>query len=291
VVKEDRAGEDRAYYQFVLKNGAIEGAEHTEKTRYEKSKLFPTDIGSVVNNFLVEYFDNILDYNFTASVEKEFDEIAEGQKEWNKMIQDFYGPFHQRIEKTLEVSKKQSGERLLGKDPVSGEHVYAKIGRYGPIVQIGESQGDEKPRFAGMIKGQSIESITLEEALELFKLPRTLGTYEDQEMIVAIGRFGPYVKHANKFYSLEKADDPLSISFDRGVELIEQKRKAEREKIILEFKADPSVKVLRGRYGAYIAKGKNNYRIPKSKDPAKLTLEECMEIINAAPEKKSGRKK
>ena len=291
VMKEDRSGEDRKYYQFVLRKGQIGGQELVEKTRYEKNKLFPTDIGTVVNNFLVEYFDNILDYNFTAMVEKEFDEIAEGQKAWNEMIRDFYGPFHQRIEDTLEKSKKQSGERLLGVDPASGNNVYAKIGRYGPIVQIGESQGEEKPRFAGMTKGQSIESVTLEEALELFKLPRVVGTFEDQEMTVAIGRFGPYVKHGNKFYSLEKTDDPLSISFDRAVELIQKKRKADLEKIILEFKADPSVKVLKGRYGAYIAKGRKNYRIPKGNDPAKLSLEDCQKIIAAADEKKTSKKK
>jgi len=291
VVKEDRSGEDRNYYQFILKQGKIDGQELVEKTRFEKNKLFPTDIGTVVNNFLVEYFDNIMDYNFTASVEKEFDEIAEGQKAWNKMIQEFYGPFHQRVEDTLEKSKKQSGERLLGVDPASGENVYAKIGRYGAIVQIGESKGDDKPRFAGMNKGQSIESVTLEEALELFKLPRVVGEYEDEEMTVAIGRFGPYVRHSSKFYSLDKADDPITISAERAIELIEKKRKADREKIILEFKADPSVKVLKGRYGAYIAKGKNNYRIPKGNDPAKLSLEDCNKIIAAADEKKAPKKK
>ena len=291
VVKEDRTGEDRKYFRYVLTNGNMEGSELTEKTRFEKSKLFPTDIGIVVNNFLVEYFDNILDYNFTASVEKEFDEIAEGQKAWNDMIKEFYGPFHNRIQDTLEKSKKQSGERLLGQDPASGQNVYAKIGRYGPIVQIGESQGDEKPKFAGMKRGQSIDSVTLEEALELFKLPRTVGSYEDAEMSVAIGRFGPYVRHANKFYSLEKTDDPMSITSERAIELIENKRKADREKVIREYDLDDSVKVLKGRYGAYISRGKKNYRIPKGKDPAALTLDDCLAIIEAADNKKTGRKK
>ena len=274
-----------------MKNGNVSGKEHIEKTRFEKNKLFPTDIGTVVNNFLVEYFDNILDYNFTASVEKEFDEISEGQKVWNEMIRDFYAPFHKRVQDTLEKSKKQSGERLLGVDPKSGQNVYTKIGRYGPIVQIGESLGDEKPRFAGMSKGHSIESVTLEEALELFKLPRTIGSYENEEMTVAIGRFGPYVKHSNKFYSLEKTDDPLSILANRAIELIEKKRKADKERIIREFDEDPSLKVLKGRYGAYITKERNNYRIPKGNDPANLSLDDCLKIIESAGSKKTGKKK
>ncbi|RLC23188.1 MAG: type I DNA topoisomerase [Deltaproteobacteria bacterium] len=291
VVKEDRSGEERKYYQFILKNGNVSGKEHIEKTRFEKNKLFPTDIGTVVNNFLVEYFDNILDYNFTASVEKEFDEISEGQKVWNEMIRDFYAPFHKRVQDTLEKSKKQSGERLLGVDPKSGQNVYTKIGRYGPIVQIGESLGDEKPRFAGMSKGHSIESVTLEEALELFKLPRTVGSYENEEITVAIGRFGPYVKHINKFYSLEKTDDPLSILANRAIELIEKKRKADKERVIREYDEDPSLKVLKGRYGAYITKERKNYRIPKGNDPANLSLDDCLKIIESAGGKKTGKKK
>jgi DNA topoisomerase-1 len=291
VVKENRSGEDRNYYYFELSNGNIKGEERTEKTRFEKNKLFPTDIGIVVNNFLVEDFDNILDYNFTARVEKEFDEIAEGQKKWNEMIEEFYGPFHERVQDTLEKSKKQSGERELGIDPESGKKVFAKIGRYGPIVQIGDSQDEEKPRFAGMKKGQSIETIALEEALELFKLPRSIGTYEDTEMTVAIGRFGPYVRHGNKFYSLQKEDDPMTISSDRGIELIENKRKTDRERVISEFAEDKSITVLKGRYGPYIAKGKKNYRIPKGKDAASLTLEDCQQIIESADAKKSAKKK
>jgi len=291
VVKEDRSGVDRKYYRFILQNDTISGKEYVEKTRFEKHKLFPTDIGTVVNNFLVEYFDNVLDYSFTARVEKEFDEISEGHKVWNEMIKDFYTPFHERIQDTLEKSKKQSGERLLGKDPKSGLNVYTKIGRYGPIVQIGESLGDEKPRFAGMNKGQSIESVTLEEALELFKLPRVIGSYENVEMTVAIGRFGPYVRHNNKFFSLEKTDDPLSITSKRAIELIEKKRKADKERIIREFDENPSVKVLKGRYGSYIAKEKKNYRIPKGMDAANLSLEDCLKIIESAGNKKGGKKK
>lgn len=292
VVKEDRDGEDRNYRMLTLKNGNITAETKTEKIRFEKSKLFPTDIGVVVTNFLVEYFDDILDYGFTAQVEKGFDEIALGQKQWNEMIREFYNPFHKRIEDTLENSKKQSGERLLGIDPKSGKNVFAKIGRYGPIAQIGEVEAEEKPRFAGMKKGQSIETISLEEALDLFNLPRSVGDYQDSEMTVALGRFGPYVKHNNKFYSLAKTDDPMSITQDRAIELIKEKLKKEAEAIIQIFDKDPSVQVLNGRYGAYIKKEKNNYRIPKGKDPKALTLEECLEIIKAGGDKKKpGRKK
>ncbi|MEZ5146620.1 MAG: type I DNA topoisomerase [Bacteroidales bacterium] len=291
VVKEDREGEDREITILKLSNGAVDLQKKMEKTRFEKSKLFPTDIGTVVNNFLVEYFDNILDFNFTANVEKEFDEIANGNKVWNEMIKEFYGPFHDRVEDTLEKSKKQSGERLLGTDPQSGKSVFAKIGRYGPIVQVGDSQDEEKPRFAGMIKDQSIETITLEEALDLFKLPRNVGAYENEEIVAAIGRFGPYVRHAGKFYSLTKTDDPLTVSEERAIELIEIKRQKDREKTIKIFNEDESVQVLKGRYGAYISKGKNNYRIPKGKDPASLTYNDCVEIIEATDKKPKGRKK
>jgi DNA topoisomerase-1 len=293
VVKEDRQGEDRKYNFMRLQNGNVKAEVLTEKTRYEKAKLFPTDIGTVVNNFLVEYFDNVLDYNFTAKVEKEFDEIAEGHKVWNDMIKDFYGPFHEKVEDTLEKSKKQSGERLLGTDPVSGQNVYAKIGRYGAIVQIGESNAEEevKPKFAGMKQGQSIETISLEEALEMFKLPRALGEYENEEMTVAIGRFGPYVRHANKFYSLAKTDDPMTIEADRAIELIVEKRKKDKEKTIKVFDEDKTIQVLNGRYGAYIKKGKSNYRIPKGTEAKDLTLEDCNQIIEAADKKKTGKKK
>ncbi|MCB0805584.1 MAG: type I DNA topoisomerase [Bacteroidales bacterium] len=291
VVKEDRTGTERNYTYISLDKNEVKEEKRSEKTGYEKSKLFPTDIGTVVNNFLVEYFDNVLDYNFTARVEKEFDEIAQGNKVWNEMIGSFYHPFHDRIEKTLEVSKKQSGERLLGSDPESGKNVYAKIGRYGPIVQIGESQDEEKPKFAGMRKGQSIETIELEEALDLFKLPRTAGTFEGEEMQVAIGRFGPYVRHKGKFYSIPKGDDPMSVSEDRAIEIIETKRQKDKEKILKTFKEDPDIQVLKGRYGAYISKGKSNYRIPKGKNHEELTLAECREIIEATDKKKKGKGK
>ena len=291
VEKADKQGTERKYDFISLSNGKIKEEVKKEKTGYEKAKLFPTDIGTIVNNFLVQYFDKVLDYNFTAGVEKEFDEIAEGKKAWNEMIKEFYKPFHDNVEETLEKSKKQSGERLLGQDPETGKNVFAKIGRYGPIVQIGESNDEEKPKFAGLKKGRSIEDVTLEEALDMFKLPRTIGKYEDEDMVVAIGRFGPYVRHAGKFYALGKTDDPVTVTPERAVEIIEAKRKADKEKTIKEFKEDPSLKVLNGRYGAYITKDKKNYRIPKSKDPKELTLEECLEIIEKAPKNATGGRK
>ncbi len=291
VVKEDRDGIQRKYDFLSLENGNVSEEVLTENTRYEKSKLFPTDIGTVVNNFLVEYFDNVLDYNFTANVEKEFDEIAEGHKAWNDMIKDFYGPFHAKVEDTLEKSKKQSGERLLGVDPESGRNVYAKIGRYGAIVQIGESKDEEKPKFAGLNKGQSIDTVTMEEAMEMFKLPRTVGEYEEVEMTVAIGRFGPYVRHDSKFYSLAKTDDPMTITSERAIELIVDKRQKDKEKTIKLFDEDKDVQVLNGRYGAYIKKGRKNYRIPKGTDPKGLSLDDCNKIIEATDKKKPGKKK
>jgi len=291
VEKAEKQGVERDYVYMSLLNGKVNEEIKTEKTGYEKNKLFPTDIGTIVNNFLVQYFDNILDYNFTASVEKEFDEIAEGNKAWNEMIKEFYTPFHDRIQDTLEKSKKQSGERLLGQDPVTGKNVYTKIGRYGPLVQIGESREDEKPKFAGMNKGQSIETVTLEEALDMFKLPREIGNYENEVLTAAIGRFGPYVRHKNQFFSLDKTDDPLSITEERAIELINNKRQTDKERIIKEFDEDKTVQVLKGRYGAYISKGKKNYRIPKGKDPAGLSLEDCQEIIEATDNRQSGKKK
>jgi DNA topoisomerase-1 len=285
VEKADRPGIERSYDLITLTDGKIREEVKIEKTGYEKNKLFPTDIGTIVNNFLVQYFSNILDYNFTASVEKEFDEIAQGRKVWNNMIQDFYGPFHKRIESTLEKSKKQSGEKLLGTDPETGKNVYAKIGRYGAIVQIGETTGDEKPKFAGLKKGQSIDTVTLDEALSMFRLPRAVGQFEDAEMIVAIGRFGPYIKHQNQFFSLAKTDDPFTIAEERAIELIINKRNKDQERLIKEFKEDPSVLILKGRYGAYIAKDKKNYRIPKGESPETLTLDDCLEIIKNAESK------
>ena len=289
ITKEDREGIIRAYSLIRLKDQTITEEEKTENSGYEKSKLFPTDIGSLVNSFLVQYFGNILDYNFTATVEEEFDEIAQGMLVWNKMIQDFYYPFHAQIDETLENSKKVSGEKLLGKDPLSGENLYVKIGRYGPMVQLGDTDSENKPRFASLKKGQSIETITQAEAMDLFKLPRNLGDYESSEVIVSTGRFGPYVRHNSAFYSLSKTDDPLTITMERAIGLITEKRQKETEKTIQEFPGDKDLKILNGRYGAYISYKKQNYKIPKGKNPKELTLDECLTIVKETEPSKPGR--
>ena len=294
VVKESRPSEKRKTTVLELVSDKITEKTLTENTGSEKAKLFPTDIGTLVNRFLVQYFSDILDYNFTAKVEKEFDEIADGKKEWNKIIKDFYGGFHEKVEDTLKNSGKFSGEKLLGTDPESGKNVFVKIGRFGPIVQIGDTESEEKPKFAGLRKGQSMDTITLEEALKLFEYPRVLGKYEDQEVSVAIGRFGPYVRLGKLFVSIKKDDDPASITLERAIELIEAKRKADREKIIKTFDEDPDVQVLNGRYGPYLVIKKQNYKIPKGTDPASLTLEDCIEISKDPknmPKKRFARKK
>jgi DNA topoisomerase-1 len=294
VVKESRPSEKRKATVLELVSDKITEKTLTENTGSEKAKLFPTDIGTLVNRFLVQYFSDILDYNFTAKVEKEFDEIADGKKEWNKIIKDFYGDFHEKVEDTQKNSGKFSGEKLLGTDPESGKNVFVKIGRFGPIVQIGDTESEEKPKFAGLRKGQSMDTITLEEALKLFEYPRVLGTYEDQEVSVAIGRFGPYVRLGKLFVSIKKDDDPASITLERAIELIEAKRKADREKIIKTFDEDPDVQVLNGRYGPYLVIKKQNYKIPKGIDPASLTLEDCIEISKDPknmPKKRFARKK
>ncbi len=289
VVKENREGETRHYDHLLLQNGKITEIKKSETFGQEKNKLFPTDIGTVVNSFLMEYFIDIMDYNFTASVEKEFDEIANGQKQWNKVINEFYWPFHKQVEQTLKTSEKFSGERLLGKDPKSGRNVYAKIGRFGPMIQIGAAEEEEKPLFAGMRKDQGLETITLEEALDLFKLPRTVGAYEGKEMVASAGRFGPYIRHDGQFYSIPKGEDPLSITADRAIEVIEEKREKERQKVIREFPENPDVKILRGRWGAYLAADGNNYKLPKGKHPEAFTLEDCLNIIKEGTSSKKTR--
>ncbi|NOX86669.1 MAG: type I DNA topoisomerase [Chlorobi bacterium] len=278
VVKERRPSEKREINILVLRDGELKEQKIKENVESDKPKLYPTDIGILVNRFLNEYFQNIVDYNFTASVEKEFDEIAIGKKEWNQMIKEFYGPFHKKIETTQDTSGKFSGEKLLGKDPGSGENVFVKIGRYGPIVQIGDTDSDTKPRFAGLRKDQSLETITLEEALKLFDFPRSLGEYENQDVTVAIGRYGPYIKHNNKFYSLKKDHDPQTIDLETAIKLINEKREAEKQKIIKEFAEDKEVQVLNGRYGPYLVIKKQNYKLPKGTDPKSLTLEDCYKI-------------
>lgn len=289
VVKESREGEKRAYEVITLANDNISELSKTEIAGAEKNKLFPTDIGIVVNNFLLEYFQEIMDYNFTASVEKEFDEIAQGDKDWNSMIRNFYHPFHQRVEQTLKTSEKHSGERLLGVDPKSGRNVYVKIGRFGPMAQIGEADEEEKPQFAGLRKDQGLETITLEEALELFKLPRTVGSFEAKEIVASVGRFGPYLRHDGQFYSIPKTEDPLTVDVVSAIEIINDKRQKDKERIIREFDANPEIKVLKGRWGAYIAATGKNYKIPKGTDPATLDLDACMKIISEGTSAKKSR--
>ncbi len=293
VVKEDRPGTMRNFTEITLKKGIITEEVKTEKVGYEKSKLFPTDIGTLVNSFLLKHFENIMDYNFTASVEEEFDEIAEGRLVWNSMISDFYWPFHKQIEETLESSGKVSGERHLGADPKTGLPVYVKIGRYGPMVQMGDSDADEKPKFASLNKGQSLETLTLEEALDLFKLPRTLGEFEDSPVVVATGRFGPYIRHHSQFYSLPKAVDPLAVDLPQAIEIMEAKRKADSQKILAEFNdGDRHIQVINGRFGAYITCNKENYKIPKSRDARSLTLEDVKKIMSeTSPTKPKSKKK
>ena len=290
VVKENREGTERAYIEITLENGKVVKTDNTEITGTEKNKLFPTNTAMVVNDFLTEHFDNIVDYSFTARVEKEFDEIARGGKDWDQMIDSFYGNFHPKVEKTETLERADvGGSRELGTDPASEKPVYAKLGKFGAYVQIGinsSEENDEKPKYASLLTGQLIENISLEEALELFKLPRQVGSFEDLEIIAAIGKFGPYVKHNNKFVSIPKEEDPLSITEERSIELILEKRKQEAEKYIKTFPENDSIMVLNGRYGPYIKAGKKNVKIPKDKIPEDLTLEECLELAEKAPERK-----
>ncbi len=285
VIKEDRPGVMRGFNIITLKDEKISHSVKNEKAGQIKNKLVPTDIGNIVNQFLIKHFVNIMDYNFTAKVEKEFDEIALGQKTWNKMIEEFYKPFHKRVETTIEKSEKFSGEKLLGQEPESGKNIFVKIGRFGPMVQMGDTESEEKPRFAGLKKGQTLENITLQDALDLFKFPRTIGNYENEEMTVSIGRFGPYVKHKSKFYSLGKTDDPLTVDDARAIIIIEEKRKKDREKVIKKFDENQEVQVLKGRWGPYISIGKKNFKIPKGTEPDKLSLEDCLKIVEEADKK------
>lgn len=285
VLKEDRPGLERKYSVITLKSGKISLADKVEITGAEKAKLFPSDIGMVVNDFLVEHFPKIVDFNFTASVEKEFDDIAEGKKEWTVMIDKFYKPFHLNVEKTLKESDYSKGEKTLGKDPKTGKTVTVRIGRFGPVAQLGENDptSEVKPQYASLLKGQLIESITLEEALSLFNLPREAGEYEGKKIVVGVGRFGPYVRHDSKFVSLKKTDDPLTISCERAIELIEESRKKASERLIKTFEQDVELQILNGRWGPYIVHKGNNYKIPKGSEPQQLTFDDCMKIISEQP--------
>ena len=295
VKKNDKPAMVREYVKLSLSDGKVSEKTETEKVGGDKGKLIPTDLGTVVNSFLMQYFMDILDYNFTADVEKEFDRIANGQEEWNEMLEAFYGPFHDKIKDTLETSKKFSGEKLLGEDPKTGKNVYVKIGKYGPMVQLGDTSTEEKPRFAGLNKDQSIGDITLEDALALFSFPKSVGEYEGHEITVALGKFGPYVKHNNAFFALDKTDEPSGVTEERAIELIEAKRLEDKNRIIREYEENKEVRVLRGRYGPYISIGKKNFKIPKGTEPESLTLEDCIKISedpkNEPKKRRGGRSK
>lgn len=296
VVKGDKQGVERAYTVVSLSKGKIEEAEKTETVGADRNKLMPTDIGTVVNDFLMEYFPDVLDYNFTASVEKEFDSVAEGELVWTKAIDKFYKIFHPIVEATAAVKTEHKvGERELGIDPKSGNPVFVKIGRYGPVVQIGAAHADDKeapkPQFASLMKGQSIDTITLEEALKLFDLPRTVGEYEGKVMVAAVGRFGPFIRHDGKFVSIPKDLNPLTITAEEAIALIEGKRVKDEQRFIKKFEEDPEMEILKGRFGPYISYQKANYRIPKTvTDPTILTLEDCKKIIAEAGEKPAAKK-
>ena len=284
VVRGEREGSPRDFEVITLENGQVTEQTRTETTGSDKGKLIPTDIGCIVNDFLTEYFPNILDYNFTANIEEKFDDIANGNIEWAKVIGEFYDLFHPSVDSALTINGgPKFGERHLGEEPGTGQPVSVKIGRFGPVVQIGGTDSEEKPRFASLLKGQSITEITLEEALRLFEFPRVLGDFEDKEVSVAIGRFGPYVRHDGKFVSIPKDMAPAELTLEQAVELIEAKRKAETEKTIKTFDEDPELHVLNGRYGPYISYKKKNYKIPKTvENPGALTFEDALEIIKAA---------
>jgi DNA topoisomerase-1 len=283
VEKRDKEGVKRKFRLIELAKGLIKHAVDEENTGAEKSKLFPTDLGAVVTDFLIQYFNNVMDYGFTAKIENEFDNIAEGEANWSKMLKDFYSPFKNDVDNTMETAERISGERELGNDPESGKRVIARMGRYGPMVQIGETTEEEKPRFAKLKADQSIETITLEESLELFRLPRVLGSFEDEPVQVNIGRFGPYIAHAGKFYSLSKEHDPYEIVLEVAIPIITEKRKNKDERTIKVFEKE-KVQLLKGPYGPYIKKGLRNFPIPKEKQDGvqNLTIEEVKEMIEYA---------
>jgi DNA topoisomerase I len=345
VVKGNKEGFEREYQILTLKKDKITSSIKKEKIGFEKGKLFPTDIGNVVNNFLSIYFQNIMNYNFTAAVEKEFDDIAQGKIEWKKMIQDFYKIFHSQIETTMDKSEKASGERLIGEDPISGKNVFAKLARFGPVIQIGNSNSKDELKFAKLLQNQSIETITLKEALDLFKLPRTVGSYNNEELVVNVGKFGPYVRYQSKFYSIPKTENLLEISVERCLEIINAKSAsdkakaptiigtynnseisaaigkygpyllfnkhfykipsefdipsitldiaikiitdAENKNTLKHFNENPNLRILKGKTGPYLSDGKNNYRLPKDKNFDEFSYEDCMQIINENPSKKT----
>lgn len=279
VEKKDKEGIRREFRVLKLKDDEITSLVEAETFGTEKSKMFPTDIGMMVNDFLMQHFETVMDYGFTAEIEREFDDISNGMKKWDEMIDDFYKPFHKNVENTLEHADRVTGERELGIDPKTGRKVIARMGRYGPMVQIGGTDEEEKPRYAKLRNGMNLETITFDEAMELFKLPRIAGTYENQDVTVNEGRFGPYVLYDKKFYSLKKEQDPMTITLDEAVELI----KAKALSVIKEFKEN-GISILEGKWGPYVKSGKLNAKIPPGKQPKDLTLDDCMELLEKAKE-------
>jgi len=289
VIKESRDGTEREYVEMKVAQGQFSKQTKKEIAGADKNKLFPTNIAMVVNDFLVEHFPNVIDFSFTAKVEKEFDDIAHGGQNWEDMIENFYGKFHSRVEQTANVARADiNSSRELGIDPKTGKKVIARLGKFGPLVQIGE-QDDEEKQFASMKKGQFIENITLDDAMELFKLPRDVGNFEDKKIVAAIGRFGPYLRHDSKFVSLGKEQDPLSITEEEAIQMIIDKRDADEKKHIKSFQENPEIEILNGRWGPYIKMGKNNFKIPKGKEAESLSYAETIEIIENQPVKKSGK--
>lgn len=287
IIKESREGKQRDIREVILKSGKLQTSTKKESYGAEKAKLFPTDIAMVVNDFLVKYFPTVIDFSFTAKAEKDFDEIASGRLEWRDMIRTFYTDFHKTVENTVQIDRSQVGSsRMLGIHPANGKQVSVRLGKFGPIAQIGQTDDLEKPLFASLKKGQLMENITLEEALDLFRLPRETGYYQDEPMIVGVGKFGPYVKNKGKFYSLSKEDDPYTITSERCIQLIQDKEASDANKLIKAFEGADHVKVLNGRFGPYIAVGSKNVKIPKGTEPGQLTLEECLSLAEATPEKK-----
>ncbi len=302
VVKGDKEGSEREYGVVTLSKGKIKEATKKEKVGADRGKLMPTDIGMVVNDFLMEYFPEVMDYNFTANVEKEFDAVAAGEMVWTKAIDKFYRVFHPIVETTDAMkSEHKVGERELGIDPASGKPVFVKIGRYGPVAQIGAANTEDKdapkPQYASLMKGQSIETITLDEALKLFELPRTIGQYEGKDMVAAVGRFGPFIRHDGKFVSIPEGTDPLTITAEEAIALIDEKRRKDEQRSLKKFSEEPELEILNGRFGPYIVYKKTNYKIPKSvSHPEDLTLEGCMKIVaeaaeKPAPKRRTARKK
>jgi DNA topoisomerase-1 len=287
VHKEEREGTERKYVVLTLdQSNKIKSETQTEITGADKGKLFPNDVAMLVNDFLLEHFPQIMDFQFTAHIEEELDEIANGEIDYHEMLEEFYPPFKEKVLHTIETSERVSGERILGKDPATGKQVSVRMARFGPVAALSNPKDEnDKPHYAGLRKNQKLENITLEEALHLFKLPRVVGKYNDHEVVAAIGRFGPYVRYDGKFYAIKGQHDPHDIEIDEAIEVIEAKKKSDAEKLIKTFEENPDFQILNGRWGPYLKAGKENVRIPKDREPASLTYDECVQLAEEAKTK------